>query len=431
MSQWSEKIKNHQVWVLLQDLGPTIDAAFSIEGMDSETIDSLARLKSILSFIGRRLAGADPFLFQVGVFDNLGSSLNSMVQEVQSFIANGNVGHITSANANGDSALTYLAQLNVLLTTEDFVAAKESAESYRLSINKALKSVTGTASQLKSEIDSLQTRTVELSTELTTEQKRLSNIATEFQGQFSTAQELRSTTFASDQKERQDNFKTLITEYSVKLGEQDAGFTKQRTEIAKQHETDLAELKKQFVEKAKGIFEELLDRKAEVEQLVGIIGNLAVTSGYLKTANDAKSSVRIWQIITVGAMLLLILIAYVSFLPAIEKGFNWPGFAGRVFVALTVGALAAYAGTQADKYLKIERYNRRMALELEALGPFIAPLSDQEQTDFRLKVGDRSFGQGERAHSDLDAKSPTNVANVLADPKLRTFITEIIKAVRP
>lgn len=428
MSQWSEKIKNHQVWVLLQDLGPVIDAAFSIEGIDSETIDSLARLKSILSFSGRRLAGADSFLFQAGVFDNLASSLQSMIQEVQNYIANGNTGHIANANANGDSALTYLAQLNVQLTTEDFIAAKESAESYRLSVNKALKGVTGAATQLKSEIDLLQTRTAELSTELTSEQKRLTNIATEFQGQFSTAQELRSTTFASDQKERQDSFTTLISEYSQKHGEQESGFTKQLADIAKIHESELAGLKKSFVDDAAILLKEILDRKSEVEQLVGVIGNLAVTSGYLTTANDAKKSVRMWQIITVGAMLLLIEIAYVAFLPVIEKGFNWPSFAGRVFVALSVGALAAYAGTQADKYLKIERYNRRMALELEALGPFIAPLSEKEQTDFRIKVGERSFGQGEGPHSEHDVKSPTNVADMLADPKLRSFITDIIKA---
>jgi hypothetical protein len=431
MSQWSEKIKNHHVWVLLQDLGPIIDAAFSIEGIDSETIDSLARLKSILSFIGRRIAGSDSFLFQAGVFDNLASSLQSMIQEVQSYIANGNAGHIANANANGDTALTYLAQLNVQLTTEEFIAAKESAESYRLGINKALKGVTGAASQLKGELDTLQTRTTEISTELTAERNRLTTIATDFQAQFSTAQELRITTFANDQKERQDGFTTVIAEYSQKLGEQDAGFTKQRADIAKQHEGDLAGLNKQFVDDATKLLGEINDRKFEVEKLVGVIGNLAVTSGYLTTANDAKKSVRMWQIITVGAMLLLIEIAYIAFLPAIEKGFNWPSFAGRVFVALTVGALAAYAGTQADKYLKIERYNRRMALELEALGPFIAPLATQEQTDFRIKVGERSFGQGERTHSDLDAKSPTNVADILADPKLRTFITDIIKAVKP
>ena len=100
-------------------------------------------------------------------------------------------------------------------------------------------------------------------------------------------------------------------------------------------------------------------------------------------------------------------------------------------MALTVGALAAYAGTQADKYQKMERQNRRLALELEAIGPFMAPLSVEQQADFLIKVGERSFGQGEGAHGELDAKSPTSVANVLADPKLRSFITDIIKAVRP
>lgn len=83
MAQWSERYKSHQVWQLLQNLGPAIDSAFNREGIDTETLDSLARLKSILSFVGRRLAGADPYLFQSGTFDSLGSSLQTVSQEVQ------------------------------------------------------------------------------------------------------------------------------------------------------------------------------------------------------------------------------------------------------------------------------------------------------------------------------------------------------------
>ena len=431
MAQWSERYKSHQVWELLQNLGPTIDNAFNHEGIDAETLDSLARLKSILSFVGRRLAGADPYLFQGGAFDNLGSALLSVTQEVQSFIANGNVAHIANANTHGDSVLTYLAQVNVQLTTEDFKAAKEAAETYRLGLEKSLKAVTGSTSQLSSEIDALRTRTTELSDELATEKTRLSSTVNDFQAQFSTAQELRSSTFANDQMEKQDRFSTLFTEFTQKLGEQNTEFTRQREDLARLHQNELADLKKQFADESTKLLEGILKRKAEVEKLVGVIGNLGVTSGYLKTANEAKTTVRVWQIITVGAMLILIAIAYFAFLPAIHAEFSWSSFAGRVFVALTVGALAAYAGTQADKYQKMERQNRRLALELEAIGPFMAPLSVEQQADFLIKVGERSFGQGEGAHGDLDAKSPTSVANVLADPKLRSFITDIIKAVRP
>jgi len=431
MGQWSARYKSHQVWQLLQDLGPAIDNAFNREGTDPETLDGIARLKSILIFVGRRLAGADPYLFQTGSLDNIGSALQAVTQEVQNFIANGSIGHIVNANSHGDTALTHLAQINVQLTTEDFMAAKEAAESYRVGLEKALSVVTGTASQLSGEIESLRTRITELSTELTAERTRLSTTVSDFQTQFSTAQELRSSTFTTDLKERQERLNLLFTEFTQKLGEQNTEFTNQRDEIAKLHQIELDKLKEQFVDKSTKLHEEILIRKAEVEKLVGVIGNLGVTSGYLQTANEAKKTVRIWQLITVGAMLALILIAYESFLPTIVAGFTWSGFAGRVFVTLTVGALAAYAGTQADKYQKVERYNRRLALELAAIGPFIAPLSEDKQADFRIKVGDRSFGQGEGARSELDAKSPTSVADIiLKDPKVRSFITDIIKAAK-
>ncbi|MEK9178851.1 MAG: hypothetical protein AAB893_00065, partial [Patescibacteria group bacterium] len=295
-----------------------------------------------------------------------------------------------------------------------------------------LSAVTVTASQLSGEIDSLRTRIAELSTELTAERTRLSTTASEFQTQFSTAQESRSGTFATDQKERQDRYAALFTEFSQKLGEQNIEFTKQREDIARVHQTELAELKKQFVDESTKLHEEILTRKAEVEKLVGVIGNLGVTSGYLTTANKAKKTVWLWQTITVVAMLTLSGIAFhaLEFTTNIAAGagFSWPLFAGRVFVALTLGARAAYAGTEAARYQKVERCNRRLALELEAIGPFIAPLSEDKQADFRIKVGNRSFGQGEGAHSELDAKSPTSVAEILLhDPKLRSLLSDIIK----
>lgn len=431
MTQWSDKFKSHQLWQHLQELGPAIDSAFNVEGVEPETLDGLARLKSILSFTGRRLSGADPYLIQVGPFDALGTALQNMIQEVQSFIADGNVSHIATANSHGDTALTYLAQINVPLTTEDFMAAKESAATYRTGLETALRSVTATAEELDTQIDALKTRTTAIAADVEAEHTRLTGITTDFQSQFTTDQEQRTTTFSSDQKEREEKYSSLIADYTQKLTDQQTEFTTQREAIAKNHQAELADLKKQFADEAKKLHEEILHRKTEVEQLVGVIGNLGVTSGYLTTANKAKESLRMWQLITVGAMLVLIAIAFKAFLPAVEAGFTWTGFAGRVFVTLTVGALAAYAGTQADKYMKMERYNRRMALELEAIGPFIAPLTTDQQADFRIKLGERSFGHSEATQSHPDVKSPTNVAELLTDPKFRTLIADFVKAVKP
>lgn len=428
MSQWVEQYKNHQVWQLLQSLGPVIDNAFGREDIEPSAIEGLSRLKSVLTFVGRRLAGADPYLFQPSSLDSVGGDIQSATQEIQSFIANGSTGHIANANSYGDNALTHLSQINVQITTEDFLAAKEAAEAYRTGVEIALSGITEEATQISAEISSLRTQTADLSAELTAERTRFSSIVSDFQTQFSSAQESRVNLFAIDQGKRQDLFSELFNTFTQKLNEQNIEFNKQREDISRLHQGEIAALKDEFVDKANNLHEEILEHKTAVEKLVGVIGNLGVTSGYLRAANVAKLTVRVWQTITVIAMVALIIIAYMVFLPTIVSGFTWAGFAGRVFVTLTIGALAAYAGTQADKYQKVERNNRRLALELEAIGPFIAPLSEDKQADFRIMIGDRSFGQGEGTHIGLDAKSPTSIIEAFIDhPKIKDIITRISK----
>lgn len=43
--------------------------------------------------------------------------------------------------------------------------------------------------------------------------------------------------------------------------------------------------------------------------------------------------------------------------------------------------------------MESERRNRKLALELEAIGPYLAPLPEERQLEFRLALGDRTFGR--------------------------------------
>jgi septal ring factor EnvC (AmiA/AmiB activator) len=287
MAQWSERYKNHQVWQLLQNLGPAIDNAFNRDGNDVETLDGLSRLKSVLSFVGKRLAGSDPYLIQTTVFDNLGSHLHAATNEVQNFVANGNTGHIINANTNADAILSLLTQINVPITTEDFLSAKEAAESYRQGVEKSLTDIKVSTSQITNQIDSIQARINELSAELTAERARLSAItgdfqnqfsaaqearnvafsgdqqarqdrANEFQNQFSAAQEARNSVFINDQKERLDRFNGLVAEYSQKLIEQSNEYTKQRNDLAIAQQTDIQALRETFVNESDKIHDEIV-----------------------------------------------------------------------------------------------------------------------------------------------------------------------------
>lgn len=430
MTQWSGRLTSHPLFNHLQNLGPAIDNALSRENLEPQAAEGLSRLKAVLAFTGRRLAGADPFILQFGVVDTLGSQFQAIIAEVQNFIANGNLGHLTNANANADAALSHLAQLNVPLTTEDFHAAKEAAEAYRKGLNNFLSEAKNSSKKVGSELEALNARVTELAAVIDSEKARLATVSAEAQAKFLADQETRTKDFTASQKDQQALSTALLSEYTQKLTTQDAEFTKQREEIARTHEDELETLKEEFAVAATKLRDEITERKKEVEKLVGVIGNLAVTSGYQKAANSAKITVWIWQGVTVLAMIGLIGVATYAFLPALVGEFSWGGFAGRVFISLTFGVLAAYAASQADKYQKVERQNRRLALELEAMGPFIAPLPPEDQQEFRLKIGDRSFGHGDGLGG-LDAKSPATFIDVLLHSKeFRAFVTEIVKAAK-
>lgn len=429
MSQWLDQVKNHQIWQVLNSLGPAIDEAINQKGIDSSAVESLARLRTVLSFTGKRLAGADAYLLQIGPLDNLASALQSATTEVQAFITDGNAGRINIANQHADVGLTQLLQIHVPFTTDDFIAAKEAAETYRRGLDNILASTQTTVAQTHTDIGSLRAQLSELIKDVATERARLSALASEHQSQFSSAQDSRSREWLDAQSSRQEKLAALMTEYTDRLTAKEAEFAQLKDGIAQQHATTLDEMRKQFVDSATLIRDEITERKKEVEKLVGVIGNLGVTSGYQKSANEARTTTRVWQVVAVASMLGLIAVAVYAFLPELNKDFTWPGFAGRVFISLTVGALAAYAGSQADKYQKIERRSRKFALEFEAIGPYIAPLPQDKQEEFRLKVGERSFGQDDSGLN-INDKSPVAVIDILKSKEAREIIGDIAKTAK-
>jgi len=363
--------------------------------------------------------------------DSIASTLQSATSELQAFVANGNSGNVANANTHADAALAYLAQLPVPGTPQELAALKDAAVAYRTTLEEQIGIASGLSSQLRVDADALKARIAELANDVAGERQRLSQIGSEFQSQFSAAQESRNREYTDAQASRQEKFGDLIADYTKRLTEQEADLIRQKDLALQQHEQEVAKLRSEFAEAAERLLLDIRDHKTQVEKLVGVIGNLGVTSGYLKTANYARVSVWVWQAITVLAMGGLITVAYKAFIPIVQGSFTWEGFAGRVFLSLTVGVLAAYAASQADKYLESERRNRKVALELEAIGPYLAPLPQEKQDQFRIDVGERSFGREESTLVRRGDKSPASVVDVVMKSKeFREFITEIIKAVR-
>jgi hypothetical protein len=98
------------------------------------------------------------------------------------------------------------------------------------------------------------------------------------------------------------------------------------------------------------------------------------------------------------------------------------GFMVRVFLSITFGIFATYSARQASKFFEMEGRNRKLALELEALGPFIEPLDKSDRDKFRIQVGDRSFGGGDVNPASSKSDDPVTVLDIL---KSKEFLNEL------
>lgn len=81
-------------------LGPAIDRAVAREDVDPPSIDGLERIRVVLTFAGKKLAGADPQLIQPGSLDGMANALQNTLSEIDAFVTDGNAGHVINANSH-------------------------------------------------------------------------------------------------------------------------------------------------------------------------------------------------------------------------------------------------------------------------------------------------------------------------------------------
>jgi hypothetical protein len=413
MSDWTTRIQGHRVWELMNSLGPQIDGAVKIEYIDPVALEGLERLRTVLAFCGKRLGGTDPLIMSPVPLDAIAGSLDTAKVEIEAFVKDGTVARVANANVAADAVLGYLAQIPAITTPEELVGliqaanvsreqfegqARTSSESRKQAddeINTLKSTLSGFTTQAQTTFGNLQAQLDaerdKISAQLATHQKlfadtqearsntytetlrkiqeSLSQTLTDQQRQFSDAQENRNQAFTSAQTDSQKRFGDLIADFTKRLNDQDSEFTRQRDAFIGDSKKRLEDLHQRYLGEADDVLKKVNARREEVEKLVGVIGNLGVTSGYQKAANSARTSMWIWQGAAVLALALVIFFAYHAFLPTIQGDFRWGGFATRVFLTITVGVLAAYAVSQADRFFHMEKHNRKLALELAAIDP--------------------------------------------------------------
>ena len=441
MSQWADQVENHQLQELLQVSQTLLNQAAELLENDTQALEALERLRSVIGLVIRVLFNVDPEVVPVQPLSNMVPHLTNLNKEVQSFVSNQNVAHLTNANKHAENILPQIAAIPVLATPDDVDGMREAFTSFRRSAGQLIHNLEQEASNFRDEMDqdrltssqnieSSKEQLVELETELEriqaeiqSQKGRLDTAIAEFQNQFSKKQDVRQEQFAEAEKERNDANKKTIVEQEEQFSTVKENHKEKFAGICEAADEKLISFQTSSEKTVQSYIEALDEYKTQAETLVHVIGNTGMVGGYQKTANTARNTARFWQCIAIGAFAGLIWFAIKVFSATQSPDFTWSIFAGRVFVAGTFGIAAAYASRLSDRHEEIERYNRRVELELASIDPYLVGIQKDKQESVKEELAKRMFGQKPVP------KKQSKVSGTNADilNLLREMVTELIK----
>ena len=224
--------------------------------------------------------------------------------------------------------------------------------------------------------------------------------------QHTEAQGKRESEFASAQAIQRKELNDVVDAYKDLLKNHEETLSGQAKALEQEQQANVSSMDENYKKAAQAILDAVNEHKREVEKVAGVVGNLAVTSGYQRVAKSAGIAKIWWQVIAVLALACLSVFAVVT---AASTSASWQTAASHLISFLPIIVLAAFAGSQADKNHQIEKRNQKLALELEAIGPYLAPLSKEAQEKFRIEVGERTFGRDDGSHVPEAEKMPVTV----------------------
>jgi chromosome segregation ATPase len=208
MSDRISIVREHKVWTQMSTLGPVLDKAIEVPEVSADAIGDVERLRTVLAFVGRRLASTDSQLQRIPQLDGLASALSAAQGEVEQFISTVDAAHLAPANSHIDEALSLISQVPGPATPEELTALAAASASYRGTLDREQRAIRTEYESLRSQqqeardtftndLGTLRTVQAELSASLQTEKERLSRLISEQQEQFASAQAARTADFST------------------------------------------------------------------------------------------------------------------------------------------------------------------------------------------------------------------------------------------
>ena len=303
MSKWVDRFESHELHKSLSNIDEIMEEVQeTASSIDAEGVIDCERIAGSLNHVKRKLRNLDPILVPIPVLNDLNKHAQQIYNELNNFRSDENKAHLNNANIQVDSLLVQVSNLPSIDSLDDVEGVKKAITSFRRSAGQFIKHIEEENSNVQVQLTEISKSFDQLKTEIDGQKARLDTAISEFQKQFSEAEDRRRENFSNSEAEWQQKFSqaeenrnkefkelydTLQHEYEEK---QEANSTQFETLI----QTGQEKLK-QIIIASHVKVEEALDlmekHKERAERLITVITNTGMVGGYQKIANqDSESS---------------------------------------------------------------------------------------------------------------------------------------------
>lgn len=327
----------------------------------------------------------------------LNTHLQSVVNELASFQANKNPGHIANAAVQIEqNALPFLWGF--------------APQVQQLAPGSLAKLLEAQASAARESVNQLSVQRDELSA-------RLSDLAAKADAQ---AIRLEALTEGSA-KER--------AEAAATVAKLEQAFAQKETERAAAFDATVTELRKDFStfdtntrQQAVLLLDALEERRVEAARIVQVVGNIGVTGNYQQIANSEGKQANFWRWATILFFAGGVIVAAATFIKFWGQPFSpetaW-SVAIRLLYAIAITAPAWYTARESARHRTSSDRARQTELELASIGPFIELLPEEKKFQIRADLTSIYFGKSVDVHT---ANTPFDAAAV------KDMAIELVKA---
>ena len=395
-------VKNHPIHDTLKRL-LALQNSVILNGPDNDIDDQyrwyLDKIFYVALHASRGLKRRLSYSVSVNGLNNLNSSAEAIIQELNNFVANRNVGHIANAFNQAEQGFQiYMDQAIPRGNSGDSADAEALIESLQKSFQVALATLKAEKDKLTEQLGALTASISANVDSVTTLQSDIERHRTESESAISEI----SQSYEKLEGELEEKFAEGLTQWSM-----------EHVAAIDKIEADTREL-----------VSNITDKEADARGLVQSVGDILTTGTYKIRAQNESSLSNTFRWITIGLFSIGILIVLSNF--AIHFKGWWTGvgyvespwtLVTRLLTALVVALPALYTARESARHRTNADQATQRELELSTLGPFIELMPDEAKTAIRDRLTDRYFGNSIEAHkveSFLDPDSIGKLAEALA-----------------